>query len=146
METKYIDSYREQTNTDIRMLNLLTSLTYCMMDVLHTMLMDCEKYMKVCGKGLCREEKRKWNEFIRAQQRLKFCAKQITHVCYKDLPENVAESYASDSDFICDLIYLVIDKCGEDEDTMTKVRSLIFNSFKSKVILPDGSSFYQKVQ
>ena len=54
-----MDTIKQQTNE--KLLNMITSLTYCMMDVLHTMLMDCEKYMKVCGKGLCREEKRKWN-------------------------------------------------------------------------------------
>lgn len=146
MNNYLIDSCRSQTNTDVRMLNVMTSLIYMMVDVLHTMLMDCEKYMRVCGKGLCREEKKKWNEFERAEQRLKFCAKQITQVCYKDLPENVAESYASDSDFICDLIYLVVDRCGEDDEVMTKLRALIFNSFKTKINMPDGSSFYQRVQ
>ena len=135
-----MDTIKQQTNE--KLLNMITSLTYCMMDVLHTMLMDCEKYMKVCGRGMHHEEKKKWNEFFRAQQRVKFCAKQITHVCYKELPTETSTQFASDSDFLCDLLYLVIDRCGEDPEIMTKLRALIYNSFKTKKILPDNTSFY----
>lgn len=139
-----MDTIKQQTNE--KLLNMMTSLTYCMMDVLHTMLMDCERYMKRCDKGLHHEEKKKWNEFFRAQQRLKFCAKQITSVCYKELPKETSDQFASDSDYFCDLIYLILDRCGEDRDTMTKLRALIFNSFKSRNVLPDTSTFYENVQ
>lgn len=110
-----------------------TRLAYCLADVANSLLIDAETTYKRVGIGLKAEERQKFKYMAELAKRLKYAAKDATKTMY----ELDINAYYEDSDNIQDLMLLICDRCGGEEETFKKVRNMVANRFKSRMQVYD---------
>lgn len=103
------------------------NLAYQICDVANSFILEAESVLGKRGKSLDKEEKRKWNNMIQQIRRSKACTKSVCHVMYHF---EETETAIEEADNLQDLIWLITDRTGDDMDAFTRIRSMIYNSFK----------------
>lgn len=129
MDTSKIDP---QERKAVIMLNL----SYMLADVANSFCMDANDLMAGMGKELRQSERMKFNNMASTAKRLQMQTKIVTEEFYKVPAVNLA---CEESDYMYDLIMLIVDRIGDDSNTMQKLRATIFNQFKSTLGIYDTS-------
>ena len=106
-----------------------TNLAYALVEAADSIMMDVESMLKQLGAGVNKSEKQKYNNACRAGKQFKVWLKDLARIVYKI---EAADEALDDSDKLCDIMLLIADRCGGDMNTLTLIRAMIFNSFKSK--------------
>ena len=124
MEIKSKENKRGNTHANI---------TFVLLDMLDTSLLNANECLKKEGCELRHESKRNFNTAITAIKKLK------GHVnkCSNDMQVN----YGNDSDILYNTVLLLIDRCGEDDMKLFQFYNYI-KSFPSKnIIEADDTAF-----
>lgn len=124
MEIKSKENKRGNTHANI---------TFVLLDMLETSLLNANECLKKEGCELRHESKRNFNNAIAAIKKLK------GHVnkCSNDMQIN----YGNDSDILYNTLLLLIDRCGEDDIKLFQFYNYI-KSFPSKnIIEADDTAF-----
>ena len=106
-----------------------TNTAYALVEAADSIMMDVESMLKQLGAGVNKSEKQKYNNVCRAGKQFKVWLKDLARIVYKI---EAADKALDDSDKLYDIILLIVDRCGDDMNTLTLIRAMIFNSFKSK--------------
>ena len=106
-----------------------TNLAYALVEAADSIMLDVESMLKQLGAGVNKNEKQKYNNVCRVGKQLRIWLKDLARVVYK---LDIADEALDDSDKLYDIILLIMDRCGGDMNTLTLIRAMIFNSFKSK--------------
>ena len=106
-----------------------TNLAYALVEAADSIMMDVENMLKKLGAGVNKSEKTKYNNTCRVGKQFKIWLKDLSRIVYK---LDVADEALNDSDKLYDIILLIMDRCGGDMNTLTLIRAMIFNGFKSK--------------
>ena len=106
-----------------------TNLAYALVEAADSIMVDVESMLKQLGAGVNKSEKQKYNNVCRVGKQFKVWLKDLARIVYK---LDVADEALDDSDKLYDIILLIADRCGGDMNTLTLIRAMIFNSFKSK--------------
>ena len=124
MEIKSKENKRGNTHANI---------TFVLLDMLETSLLNANECLKKEGCELRHESKRSFNTAITAMKKLK------GHVnkCSNDMQVN----YGNDSDILYNTLLLLIDRCGEDDMKLFQFYNYI-KAFPSKdIIEADDTAF-----
>ena len=124
MEIKSKENKRGNTHANI---------TFVLLDMLETSLLNANECLKKEGCELRHESKHNFNTAITAIKKLK------GHVnkCSNDMQVN----YGNDSDMLYNVLLLLIDRCGEDDMKLFQFYNYI-KSFPSKnIIEADDTAF-----
>lgn len=106
-----------------------TNLAYALVEAADSIMLDVECMLNKLGAGVDKSEKTKYNNTRRAGKQFKIWLKDLSRIVYK---LDAADEALNDSDKLYDIVLLIIDRCGGDMNTLTLIRAMIFNSFKSK--------------
>ena len=106
-----------------------TNTAYALVEAADSIMMDVESMLKQLGAGVNKSEKQKYNNVCRAGKQFKVWLKDLARIVYKI---EAADKALDDSDKLYDIILLIVDRCGDNMNTLTLIRAMIFNSFKSK--------------
>lgn len=106
-----------------------TNLAYALVEAADSIMLDVNSMLKKLGAGVNKSEKQKYNNACRAGKQFKTWLKDLTRIVYK---LDIADEALDDSDKLYDILLLIMDRCGGDMDTLTLIKAMIFNSFKSK--------------
>ena len=111
-----------------------TNICYMLADLMEMSLMDLEEVFAERKLKLHHEQKKYFKGAIHNVRNL---IKQVSHT-----PEITQVSFGNDSDMMHTMMLLLIDRCGEDDETMFKFYEYI-KSFPSKLNLgiEDDSAF-----
>lgn len=107
-----------------------TDLAYVLVDVANSFLVDAEPILNRANKMLRYSERQKMNRVVQSVKQCKYHTKEMTKQMYACA---CADAACNDSDWLRDIIFLIVDRTGEDENLMEQLRSTIFNSFRSKL-------------
>lgn len=114
-----------------------TNLAYILADVAHSFAMSAEYKVNRFNKTFMKGSGQQWQSLKQSARWLekdlrihKNNCKALANEIYQCRPEFV-ESGCADSDYLQDLIYLVIDRVADDELKMTQLRSMVYNNFRS---------------
>ena len=108
-----------------------TNLAYALVEAADSIMLDVESMLNQLGAGVNKSEKLKYNNACRAGKQFRIWLKDLARVVYKI---DAADEALNDSDKLYDIILLMMDRCGGDMNTLTLIRAMIFNSFKSKYV------------
>lgn len=106
-----------------------TNLAYALVEVADSIMLDVNSMLKKLGAGVNKNEKQKYNNVCRAGKQFKIWLKDLARIVYK---LDTVDEALDDSDKLYDILLLIMDRCGGDMNTLTLIRAMIFNSFKSK--------------
>lgn len=98
------------------------------------LLREGENNLKECGQcnGLRFDVKRNFKLMLKNLMMTRTMLKDFSRIVYK-LED--ADSACEDSDELMDMIYIYLDRAGEDRELGLKIRSMVKNSFPSKNIM-----------
>lgn len=122
-------------NTIPEELRILTNLSFVVADITDTLLLDTSTALNRLDLDLRHETKRRWNDMRQAIKTARIRTKIFTEEMYA-ITE--AEDACDDSDYLKDLLLLICDRVGNDDDTQVKLRAMIFN-------MPTKLGFYEKL-
>ena len=99
------------------------NLAFVLTDVIDTLMLDFERDSLKIGKELKYESKQRFTRMIQAGKAFRSLVKDLAKEGYsiKD-----ADGFCDDSDYLLDLLQLIVDK-AKDEDSMTRIRAMIYN-------------------
>ncbi len=100
------------------------NLAFVLADVVDTLMMQFEAESAEIGKGLKQEAKMKFNQMQRSAKAFKASVKNVSREGYSI---KQADSFCDDSDWLTELLLLLVDRVGDNEEKMTKVKAMIFN-------------------
>lgn len=106
-----------------------TNLAYALVEVADSIMLDVNSMLKKLDAGVNKSEKQKYNNACRAGKQFKTWLKDLARIVYK---LDIADEALDDSDKLYDILLLIMDRCGGDMNTLTLIRAMIFDSFKSK--------------
>lgn len=106
-----------------------TNMAYALVEVADSFMLDVNNMLKSVGAELSRSEKAKYKNALRIGKNFKVWLKDLAEIVYKI---DATEQALDDADMLYDIMLLIIDRCGGEMDTLTKIRAMIFNNFKSK--------------
>lgn len=114
----------------------MTNVTFLLGECLDSMLIDSRDEVVKLGVDYKHSIKLRWRRLIDALAAARRANKDFNREIYhlEDTDQAVA-----DADWLVDLIYLITDRTGDDEEAQTRLRSLIYN-------LPSKCEFYEKIQ
>lgn len=110
--------------------NLYTNMAYLLADVAYGYAINIEAYLKQLGMGLKYGEKKQFNDMQRKAHELRQAVTKINSKIY-EIEE--VDAACNSADFIGDILLLIIDRCGQDENIMQMIRASIFNNYKSRL-------------
>ena len=110
--------------------NLYTNLAYLLADIAFGYAKNIEMYLGEVGMDLKYGEKKRFAELKSKATQLRQSCQKLNSKIY-EIAE--VEAACNSADYLADLILLVVDRCGTDENVMQQIRAMIFNSFKSKL-------------
>ena len=110
--------------------NLYTNLAYLLADVAYGYAKNIEMYLGEVGMNLKYGEKKRFAELKSKATQLRQATQKLNCKIY-EIAE--VEAACNSADYLADLILLIVDRCGQDENVMQQIRAMIFNSFKSKL-------------
>lgn len=106
-----------------------TNVAYALVEVADSFMLDVNGMLKNVGAELSRNEKAKYKNVLRAGEYFKVWLKDLAKIVHKI---DAAEQALDDADMLYDIMLLIIDRSGGEMDTLTKIRAMLFNNFKSK--------------
>ena len=110
--------------------NLYTNLAYLLADVAYGYAKNIEMYLGEVGMNLKYGEKKRFAELKSKATQLRQATQKLNSKIY-EIAE--VEAACNSADYLADLILLVVDRCGQDENVMQQIRAMIFNQFKSQL-------------
>ena len=110
--------------------NLYTNLAYLLADVAYGYAKNIEMYLSELGMNLKYGEKKRFAELKAKATQLRQATQKLNSKIY-EIKE--VEAACNSADYLADLILLVVDRCGQDENKMQQIRAMIFNQFKSEL-------------
>lgn len=110
--------------------NLYTNLAYILADIAFGYAKNIEMYLGEVGMDLKYGEKKRFAELKSKATQLRQATQKLNSKIY-EIAE--VEAACNSADYIADLILLVVDRCGQDENKMQQIRAMIFNQFKSQL-------------
>ena len=110
--------------------NLYTNLAYLLADVAYGYAKNIEMYLSEVGMTLKYGEKKNFANMQRKAHELKQAVSKLNSKIYAI--EEV-EAACNSADYIADILLLIVDRCGQDENKMQQIRAMIFNQFKSQL-------------
>ena len=110
--------------------NLYTNLAYLLADIAFGYAKNIEMYLGEVGMDLKYGEKKRFADLKSKATQLRQSCQKLNSKIY-EITE--VEAACNSADYLADLILLVVDRCGQDENVMQQIRAMIFNNFKSKL-------------
>lgn len=110
--------------------NLYTNLAYLLADVAYGYAKNIEMYLSEVGMTLKYGEKKQFADLKQKATQLRQATQKLNSKIYAI--EEV-EAACNSADYIADIFLLIVDRCGQDENKMQQIRSMIFNNFKSQL-------------
>lgn len=110
--------------------NLYTNLAYLLADVAYGYAKNIEMYLTEVGMDLKYGEKKRFADLKSKATQLRQATQKLNSKIY-EIKE--VEAACNSADYLADLILLVVDRCGQDENKMQQIRAMIFNQFKSEL-------------
>lgn len=110
-------------------LQVKMNLIYVLADICDSLLIDVEEELKTRKLAFFKEEKLNFNNFINQVKICRTFAAKMAKPLYKSNEVDIA---CKDSDYLLDVLLLLIDRIGEDKDREAVIRAAIFN-FSSKL-------------
>lgn len=129
MNNKEYQEFKARNKELVSKASAYTNLAYAMVEAADSIMLEANSMLRQVGAEIDRQERQKYNNVCRAGKQFKLWLKDLARVVYKI---DVAGDALDTSDRICDIMLLIMDRCGGDEDTLTRLRAMIYNSFKSK--------------
>lgn len=110
--------------------NLYTNLAYLLADVAYGYAKNIEMYLSEVGMTMKYGEKKRFADLKSKATQLRQATQKLNSKIY-EIKE--VEAACNSADYLADLILLVVDRCGQDENIMQMIRATIFNQFKSQL-------------
>ena len=110
--------------------NLYANLAYLLADVAYGYAKNIEMYLGEVGMDLKHGEKKQFASLKQKATQLRQATQKLNSKIY-EIAE--VEAACNSADYLADLILLVVDRCGQDENVMQQIRAMIFNQFKSQL-------------
>lgn len=114
----------ELKNYHTKRAHMYTNLAYLLADVIHTYSLEIEISLKQIGFDLKKDEKAKINSLLVQARRLKMLSKSLSSPIYKI---EAAEMACNDSDWLAEILLLLMDRVGENDEKAIIAKSMIFN-------------------
>lgn len=140
-----VDQFRSMVNDKLakmtseqresyRVGNVQINLAFILMEGCDWLLREGENNLKECGQcnGLRFDVKRDFKLMLKNLMMTRTMLKDFSRIVYKLEDE---DSACEDSDELMDMIYIYLDRAGEDRELGLKIRSMVKNSFPSKNIM-----------
>ena len=102
----------------------LNRATFIFCAVANIFALDTEYYLRKLGKEYRQQEKYLINRQAEQAEQLRKNISQLKHQLFNSCKE---DDVLDDVGYFYDIYRLIIDRTGDDEEAMTKVRSLIYN-------------------
>lgn len=102
----------------------LTNIAYMVADIAHSICMDAESAHKQAGQFLRHQEKHKWGMLYKAIHELKSRLHFII-TAFNEVSVATDFAAAEESDNYYDMIMLLFDRVGENEERMNEVREYL---------------------
>lgn len=102
----------------------LNGATFIFCAVANIFALDTEYYLRKLGKEYRQQEKYLINRQAEQAEQLRKNISQLKHQLFNSYKE---DDVLDDVGYFYDIYRLIIDRTGDDEEAMTKVRSLIYN-------------------
>ena len=102
----------------------LNRATFIFCAVANIFALDTEHYLRKLGKEYRQQEKYLINRQAEQAEQLRKNISQLKHQLFNSGKE---DDVLDDVGYFYDIYRLIIDRTGDDEEAMTKVRSLIYN-------------------
>ena len=106
-----------------------TNVAYALVEVADSFMLDVNGMLKNVGAELSRNEKAKYKNTLRAGKNFKVWLKDLAKIVYNI---DAIGQALDDADMLYDIMLLIIDRSGGEMGTLTKIRAMLFNNFKSK--------------
>lgn len=110
--------------------NLYTNLAYLLTDVAYGYAKNIEMYLNEVGMNLKYGEKKRFAELKSKASQLRQATQKLNSKIY-EIAE--VEAACNSADYLADVLLLIVDRCGQDENKMQQIRAMIFNQFKSQL-------------
>lgn len=110
--------------------NLYTNLAYILADVAYGYAKNIEMYLNEVGMNLKYGEKKRFAELKSKATQLRQSCQKLNSKIY-EIAE--VEAACNSADYLADILLLIVDRCGQDENKMQQIRAMIFNQFKSQL-------------
>lgn len=114
----------------------MTNVTFLLGECLDSMLIDSRDEVVKLGVDYKHSIKQRWRRLTDTLAAARRACKDFSRELYHLEDTDQA---LTDADWLVDLIYLITDRTGDDEEAQTSLRSLIYN-------LPSKCNFYDKIQ
>ncbi len=129
MNSEEYQEFKARNRELVSKASAYTNLAYAMVEAADSIMLEANSMLRQVGAEIDKQERQKYNNVCRAGKQFKLWLKDLARVVYKI---DVAGDALDTSDRICDIMLLIMDRCGGDADTLTRLRAMIYNSFKSK--------------
>ena len=125
------DSFGEDKNKKLYLIkaNTYNKLAYCTIDAAETFMNEASSNLAHLGKDLRQTDKMK---FKMAKEKAKQLQNLMNDITYNIYHMDETEAALNDSDYLSDLIALIIDRIGADESASLKIKEMI-ESLPSKL-------------
>lgn len=129
MNEQEYQKFKDKNRELVSKASAYTNLAYAMVEAADSIMLEANSMLRQVGAEIDKQERQKYNNVCRVGKQFKLWLKDLARVVYKI---DVAGDALDTSDKICDIMLLIMDRCGGDMDTLTRLRAMIYNSFKSK--------------
>lgn len=126
-----------------------TNLAYILADVAHSFAMSAEQRVNRYNLTMMRRTNGTGGNWRKVKQSARWLQSDITihkqncKALAGDMyhcPDETVDAACYDSDWLQDLIYLIIDRVGDNGDAMRRLHETIYNDFKSEFNIYDKDS------
>ena len=114
-EVKYLKELKAKVR-----LNLI----FVLADIIGSEMMEVQSFLNANGKDFHRKDKMNFNLFKSSAKSFQRQSDEIASIIYDGPMEKDA---CADSDYLQDILELIIDKVGENKDDLAKFRAMIYN-------------------
>ena len=115
--------------------NILTKIGYCTIDAAETFIMEADSQLKHLGCAIRQDDKFQVRQAKNYAVMLRRQLQKVARVIYEI---EDCELALEDSDYLADLIWLIIDRCGKDPQVAIDIRKMILEKFPSNLGMYDN--------
>lgn len=112
----------------------LTELAYISFDTADSLLLDAHCRLGKLGKTYDRDIKYRWKNMLHAIKMARAATKLFTEQLYSC---ECAAQACDDSDYMADILLLICDRVGGDENVQMQIRAMLYNQFPSRLHIYD---------
>jgi hypothetical protein len=100
------------------------NLAIVLADVADSLMMEFDAESRIVGKCLRHEQKMRFNMMNQSGKDFKIRTRDVAKTGYRI---SDADNFCKDSDWLRDILMLIVDRVGDNDEKMLKLRAAIFN-------------------